>query len=142
MELEPIEMPSTDGLDGENGRDFAGRFLPGNTFGGGNPHAAAVAKLRAAALAAVSTEDIHAIFRKLVELALAGDVAAAREVFARTLGPVQQSLDVIMKQIPTGPTIQDEIELCLQAWKEENDRRRCDQERLSVEAGDGEADPD
>jgi hypothetical protein len=129
MDLESIELPSTDGLDGANGRDTAGRFLPGNTYGGGNPHAAAVAKLRAAALAAVTTEDIHAIFRKLVDLALAGDVAAAREVLARTLGPVQQSLDVIMNQVSTGPTIQEVIESAMVEWREQNER-------------DDEADPD
>jgi len=53
----------------------------------GNPNAAKVAKLRSAALGAVSQKDMRRIVRKLVELALAGDVAAARELLSRTLGP-------------------------------------------------------
>ncbi len=70
-----------------NGRGPDGKFLRGNKVAKGNPHASVVAKLRTAALAAVPPKDLAAIMRELVKLALAGDVAAAREVFQRTLGP-------------------------------------------------------
>ena len=70
-----------------DGRGPRGRFAPGNGFAKGNPHAARVARLRSAALAAVKPSELRAVIRKLLELALAGDVAAAREVLQRTLGP-------------------------------------------------------
>jgi len=70
-----------------NGRDRGGRFGPGNTFAKGNPHAARVAKLRTAALQAETAKDLRGIIRKLVALALGGDVTAAHEVLQRTLGP-------------------------------------------------------
>ena len=62
----------------------------------GNPHAAKVGKLRTAALGAVSEKDMREIVRKLVKLALAGDVAAAREVLQRTLGPAVE-MDILAR---------------------------------------------
>ena len=85
------ELPST---SGGNGRQAGGRFGPGNRFSKGNPHAAKVAKLRSAALAAVTQKDLRGIVRKLCDLALAGDVAAAREVLQRCLGPAE-AIDVM-----------------------------------------------
>lgn len=95
--------PSTHGSDG-SGRDGSGRFAPGNKLGRGNPLAGRVAKLRSVALEAVTYSDMRRIVRKLVELALAGDVAAAREVLSRVLGPVEsidlaERLDELEKQI-------------------------------------------
>jgi len=72
-----------------NGRGARGRFAAGNRFAVGNPHAAKVAKLRSAALAAVSAKDLRGIIRRLVADALAGDVAASREVLSRVLGPYE-----------------------------------------------------
>jgi GH24 family phage-related lysozyme (muramidase) len=43
--------------------------------------------MRRATLAAVSPEDLAAIIRKLVRLAKQGDIAAAKIVLERTLGP-------------------------------------------------------
>jgi hypothetical protein len=45
-----------------------------------------VAELRAALLNAVSPGDMRAIVAKLIEQARAGDIAAARTIFDRTLG--------------------------------------------------------
>lgn len=72
--------------DGPNGRDAAGRFAKGNSGGKGNPYAKRVALLRKAMLDAVTEEDIGAILGKLVELALSGNVPAAKEVLDRCLG--------------------------------------------------------
>jgi len=69
-----------------NGRDSNGRFTKGNAGGAGNPHAAKVAKLRAALLGAVSTTDVELIIASMVEAAKDGDVVAAREVLDRTIG--------------------------------------------------------
>lgn len=70
----------------EPGRTPGGRFAPGNRGGPGNPHAATVAKLRAAILAAVTPEDIGAIIRALVHRAKGGDMAAIRELLDRAIG--------------------------------------------------------
>ncbi len=80
-----IAKPSTNGL---NGRATTGRFLPGNSGGPGNPHAKRVAALRTAMLEAVSEEDMRDILCKLVELAKAGNVPAAKEVLDRCLGKI------------------------------------------------------
>ena len=73
-------------VSGVNGRDPTGRFLPGNPGGPGNPYARRVAALRGAMLEAVTEEDMGAILAKLVELAKAGNVPAAKEVLDRCLG--------------------------------------------------------
>ena len=75
--------PSPNGL---NGRDTAGRFAPGNSGGPGNPYAKRVAALRAAMLDGVAEEDMRAVLSKLVELAKAGSIPAAKEVLDRCLG--------------------------------------------------------
>jgi hypothetical protein len=76
-----VSKPSPNGW-----RDAGGRFVPGNPGGPGNPHAALVARLRAAMLGAVTPDDIHDVLRALVRLAKSGHVPAAREVLDRVLG--------------------------------------------------------
>jgi hypothetical protein len=76
-------MPST---TVDNGRDEHGHFIAGNHAAKGNPFARRVAALRSALLDAVKPEDVRAICAKLIEQARAGDIAAARTVFDRTLG--------------------------------------------------------
>lgn len=71
----------------DNGRGPDGKFLPGNRAAAGNPIHKHVAALRAGLLQAVSEKDVHQIARKLVTMALAGDVAAARVLLERLLGP-------------------------------------------------------
>ncbi|MBL8964282.1 MAG: hypothetical protein JNK70_09440, partial [Phycisphaerae bacterium] len=88
--------PSPNGLNGvpdgsRSDRDGRGRFAAGNRGGPGNPLAPQVAKLRAAMIGAVSPKDMRAITDKLVELARAGNVAAIKEVFERTLGKPQEA---------------------------------------------------
>jgi hypothetical protein len=86
-----IEMPTT--TNGAGARDPSGRFLPGNPGGPGNPHARQVGRLRSAMLTAVDEGDLRLIVTKLVELAKAGNVIAAREVLDRCLGkPVEADL--------------------------------------------------
>jgi ribosomal protein L17 len=46
--------------------------------------------------AAVSVADLRALVKKLVEMALDGDVAAAREVLQRCLGPAE-SVDILSR---------------------------------------------
>ena len=79
-------MTTTPSPNGPNGRDRDGRFAKGNPGGPGNPHAAKVASLRSALLAAVTEDDMGEIAARLVQLAKEGDLAAVRELFLRTLG--------------------------------------------------------
>ena len=74
-----------------NERDGHGRFTKGNPGGPGNPHAAQVAQLRSALLDAVTTEDVQAVARRMVEEAKAGNVQAGRELLDRVLGKAHQS---------------------------------------------------
>ena len=70
-----------------NGRDSRGRFAPGNRGGPGNPHSRKVAQLRSALLRAVTQTDLRAIVQTLVNAAKQGDLAAAKLLFDRLLGP-------------------------------------------------------
>ena len=72
-----------------NGRDRQGRFAPGNRTATANPYARKVAALRSALLSAVTEEDIAAVVAALVAKAKSGDVAAVKELFARTLGVLE-----------------------------------------------------
>jgi hypothetical protein len=84
---EPAAGPAT------AGRGQGGRFAKGNPGGPGNPFARQVAALREAALAAITPEDVHAILAKMAELALAGDVQAAKLVLAYAVGKPAATAD-------------------------------------------------
>jgi len=83
-----MDEPSVNGDNGD--RDASGRFTAGNRGGPGNPHARRVAEFRSAMLAAVTPEDVKAIVRALVVAAIAGNVAAARELLERVCGRVPE----------------------------------------------------
>src|SRR4051812_46143730 len=76
--------PST---TGSNGRGKGGRFGPGNKYARGNPHARRVARLRAELLRAITPADVRDVALALLNQAKAGDVAAAKELLQRLLGP-------------------------------------------------------
>jgi hypothetical protein len=76
-----------------SGRDARGRFAKGNPGGPGNPFARRVAALRSALLDSISAEDLAAIVRALIAKAQAGDVAAAKLIFAYVLGKPAQAVD-------------------------------------------------
>ncbi len=73
--------------NGSNGRDGSGRFAAGNAGGPGNPYAQRVGKLRSALLDAVNEDDLRGVIAALVEKAKDGNVAAAKILFNRCLGP-------------------------------------------------------
>lgn len=82
---------------GDGARDPAsGRFRLGNAGGPGNPHAAQVARLRAAMLAAVTPDDVADLVRTLLELAKGGNVAAIRELLDRVLGK-SEAIDLVVR---------------------------------------------
>ena len=71
---------------GDNGRAPDGRFGAGNRFATGNPRHKQTAELRSALFAAVSSKDIEAVVKRLVQMAHNGDLAAIRELLDRVLG--------------------------------------------------------
>ena len=80
-----------------------GRFQPGCRPGPGNPFAKRVASLRRALLDSVSEADVAQVGQKLVRLALAGDVPAAKVLLGYVVGK------------PDTPVDPDRVEL--EAWK-------------------------
>lgn len=68
-------------------RDENGRFVKGNSGGPGNPFAARIGRLRSVLIDAVTEEDMRETIRAVVEAARGGDLAAAKLLFDRVLGP-------------------------------------------------------
>jgi hypothetical protein len=71
-------------------RDPQGRFLPGTAAGPGrprNPFARQMAALKVGFSEALTAEDMAAVAKKLLKLALAGDISAAKLLLAALVGP-------------------------------------------------------
>ena len=86
--------PSSNGpAQAANDRDDLGRFAKGNPGGPGNPFARLVAELRQAAVEAVPKEKLRAIFVKMSDLAVEGNVQAAKFVAAYLIGKPQPARD-------------------------------------------------
>ena len=82
--------------NGSNGRNGNGTFSKGNQLSKGhksssNVHAMALKKVL---LETVTEKDMRAIVNKLVKLAMAGDIAAIKELFDRCLGRPLQTHEV------------------------------------------------
>ena len=86
-----MDDPSTNGGNGL--RDTRGRFVKGNPGGPGNPNIQHVAKLRDGFRSALSVADVRKICRKLVAIALKGNLMAVREVLDRTIGKCPTAAD-------------------------------------------------
>lgn len=81
-------MTDSNGGSSERGRD--GRFAKGNPGGPGNPRVRTLAAHQAAVREAVSPADLGRVLHRLRDLALDGDVAAARVLLERVVGKVRQ----------------------------------------------------
>jgi hypothetical protein len=86
----PTDKPSRQPI---LGRDDKGRFIYGNPGGPGNPFARQTAALRSALIRRLTVEQIEGIADKLIELALAGDVAAAKLVLQYGIGKPTEAID-------------------------------------------------
>jgi hypothetical protein len=86
-------LPTPEAPPAANGRDSHGRFANGNAGGPGNPHARQVATLRRTLLQLVTEEEITAIAQALLAQAKRGNVAAAKLLFAYTLGQPSPAVD-------------------------------------------------
>lgn len=73
-------LPST------NGRNGAGRFAEGNSFGTGNPFSKKVALLRATLIKSVTAGDVKKIIKSMVQRAQDGDTAAAKLILPYLVG--------------------------------------------------------
>lgn len=123
-----ISQPST---TADNGRDATGRFTANNKLAKGNPHARRVAKLRSALLRAVTPDDMRAVVKRLLTMAKAGDVPAAKLLIERCLGRVE-SLDVYLHDEPTEPqTVRVEFD---DNWYGNRDRLREIREKAEADS--------
>jgi hypothetical protein len=75
-------------------RDERGRLMPGSRIGVGNLGQHHRGELRRALITADTPENIGRIGQKLIELALGGDVAAARLYLEHTIGKPRESLEL------------------------------------------------
>ncbi|MBX3323467.1 MAG: hypothetical protein KF757_10790 [Phycisphaeraceae bacterium] len=116
---DPVAMPSSPetgivaagdaGRGGSGGRDARGRFASGNRFAIGNPQAARVGRLRSAMIESVTIKDMGEVVATVIERAKAGDMAAAKLLLDRVLGPVVaidvlariEALEAAMDETPT-----------------------------------------
>ena len=72
--------------DGNGERDAGGRFKAGNKCGRGNPHARKVAALRSAVLDVITPEKLSKMVTRVLEMATAGNIAAAKLIFRYAVG--------------------------------------------------------
>jgi hypothetical protein len=75
------------------GKTADGRFARGNSYGKGNPFSRKLGANRTAFLGAVSEADIAAVAAKLLELAKAGDLAAAQLFLSYAVGKPAPSVN-------------------------------------------------
>jgi hypothetical protein len=88
-----VATPEASTKSPESDHGAGGRFAPGNKAAAGNPFHRAVAARRKALLDAVSDEDVATVGRKLKEMALAGDVAAAKVLLSYVVGKPAPTAD-------------------------------------------------
>ena len=86
---------------GTDGRDNAGKFSAGNSFGRGNPVARHAQRLRQLFVQAVTEDDVTAIVQKLVAMAKDGDIQAANLLLTRALGkPSTSEVTLPLDDVP------------------------------------------
>lgn len=91
-------------------RDEKGRFAPGNPGGPGRRSERTAEKLRRAVEEAVTPEHLTAVMRRVLRMALEGNMAAIRVVLERTCGrPAQQPTEAVALdfELPPLRTVQD-----------------------------------
>src|SRR5262249_14626821 len=86
------DKPATNGTS--NDRLSDGRFAPGNRLSRGNPIHRKMHLMRRALLEAADTASIQAMFRKLYELGMAGDVLAIRLYLEYCCGKPHQIIEL------------------------------------------------
>src|SRR6516165_11000761 len=82
----------SDPVPTSNGRHVDGRFTPGNAIGKGNPGNRRQRELREALLECATPEKVKAVEEALHELAVGGDVAAAKVWLDHVVGKPLQAV--------------------------------------------------
>jgi hypothetical protein len=77
-----------------DGRESNGYFAKGNRFSRGNLGSKRVAELRGELLDATTADDVRAVSGKLLELAKAGDVHAAKVWLEFVIGKPRQQVEL------------------------------------------------
>jgi hypothetical protein len=79
------------------GKDNQGRFAKGNSFASGhsNPNARKTQLLQNALLDELDENSIKRIVKRLIQMAMAGNIQAAKEVLDRGLGKARQSVEIL-----------------------------------------------
>jgi hypothetical protein len=104
---------------GNETHDANGKFKKGWRGGPGNPYIRRIAALRAVIATAVAPDDMMEVMVALLEKAKAGEMAAIRELFDRTLGPaipfdVLAKLEELQEVISTKmPELRDKLQAAL-----------------------------
>ena len=86
------------------GRDTKGRFVPGNKCSPGNPLARYHHKLRMAVAEVATPERMREVVAKLVDLAVRGDITAAKVLLDLCFGSRREGIMVAMETEGGGPT--------------------------------------
>lgn len=95
MEPEPVKAELVPAKQMPVGLDARGKFAKGNKLGG-NPYTSEIQKFQRCVLTAVKQKELREIMHKMVQLAIAGDINAAKLVLERTCGklPADSQINV------------------------------------------------
>jgi hypothetical protein len=99
------DNPATNGTG--DGRMSDGRFAPGNKLSRGNPIHRKMHIMRRALLEAVDTHSVKDVFKKLFELAMAGDIIAIRLYLEYCCGKPHKSIELDFSERSMGRSQQD-----------------------------------
>ena len=74
-------------------RDIFGKFMAGNPGGPGNPHNRQIAMFKRAILSATTPDEAKSLARKIYDMAMEGNLAAAKIYFTYTVGKPDNPID-------------------------------------------------
>jgi hypothetical protein len=107
----PTKKTSPHAAGANNHRDAFGRFQAGNPGGYGNPYARQVAMLRRELMQVTAPADIREVGQKVLALAKAGNVQAAKLLFAYNLGLPMPPVDPDRVDIDERELFSHELEI-------------------------------
>jgi hypothetical protein len=99
---------------GSDGRLPSGRFAPGNKLAKGNPANRRMQEFRRSFLDAIEPETVQAITKKLVALAVAGDLDACKVLLPQLIGRPPQLIDLSGPDVEVAATLRKLAVLSMQ----------------------------
>ena len=117
------DNPATNGTG--DGRMSDGRFAPGNKLSRGNPIHRKMHVMRRALLEAADTQSVKDVFKKLFELAMAGDVMAIRLYLEYCCGKPHQIIELGLSERSMNANRQamEQAQRQLDQWNREQKNR-------------------